>query len=1394
MLLNYVNNVQDYVPSGLLRILLVMLTVCHGAAGSAQISRVITFEEDSDNIYFIEEVPLPSTLQGFDAISIFQDRKGFMWFGGESVLLRYDGSHIREYRFDPNDPHSVVLSRINTILQDSAGTIWLGTFRGLISLDPVSNTFSQFLYTGDPKNELDWNKINEMFIEGYQIWMVTHEGLCMFDTRTGKFDRHHRVVSPKSTGMESWSLTAFRLNEDTILFRHDLQLYLFDKTTDSVHIVPGSPPGYSPPSVNSKGEVLMPSWQGMHRYSPGEGRFEKLPLGYNELVYNNLGIYVVIEGSDGYYWLNSDRGLGRFSNAWDLCKFWEYDFELILQDVIQDQLWAMFMDRSGTIWFSTPGKINRIIQKPRIFNCDQRGILNKYLYHLSVNDSSLWFTDGLHIYNIFHDRSVHRQYRIVADENNEAYLPSITCFLFDRKDVLWVGTQFKGLYCCDNIHSAKPSFINPYPGTGKAKAIAGPYITRIYEDSPGRLWFGSEMNWPCFYEPGSGQFYHIQYERIREGFPGEVKVEAELGNGRYLASTNEGALIFSLPDDYFLYDTILISDYDNYPVKNKGTERTIYPEQLLKTIGADGQIHVYMVSYEGGIQGFVFDPNRKKGERLTMDMEINTNDGLITDIFWSIVEDKNGILWFGSEDGLVRLDPVHGSFTTYTRNQGLEFDEFPRRSAITGPDGRVFIGTDFGLLSFDPDSVILNKTVPPVFVTDVKVNGTSILEDSLASVSYFNHNKFRFNYKQSNLSFNFAALNYIHPERNHFKIMLEGYDESWLPVGNESMFSYFNLRPGTYSFHVIGSNNDDVWNMTGDRFDFVIKKPPWFTWGAWLIYIVILSIIFIIYYRYVQYRAKHRMEIEKERIDKESIAEVDEMKSRFFTKISHEFRTPLTLIMSHMRDLERQHGEEVKIKRTSLTMLGRNARRLLLLINQLLDIAKLEKNVLQLNLKKADLSEWIRALVSSFQSLADSQHIRFNSEIEDPGKKVCFDPDKIEKIVTNLLSNAFKFTKKGGSIVFKLHYFIKQDQDQEYIEIEVYDTGRGIEKEQLSRIFDRFYQVSSSDTRDAEGSGIGLSLTRELVELMYGTINVESIPGEGTRFLVTIPVSEKCFPGEQFSEVDTDEFMYASAMQDEQVTGELVGKERDPGDKIILIVEDNPDLRKYIIEQFSGSYQVLAASQGKQGLEQARKYLPDLVISDLMMPVMGGVELTKRLKSDPVTNHIPVIMLTAKADKTSKIEGLETGADDYIIKPFDSEELIVRAGNLIRQRDQLRNKFTRDYLIDENKEGSFSQYKMLKEILEVIDHHLEYPEFNLSSFGKELGMTRSQLFRKIHSIAGTTPNELLKIVRMKRAAYLFRTTDMNVTQVTYEVGMKNPSHFAKSFKKYFGVNPAKYRH
>ena len=625
--------------------------------------------------------------------------------------------------------------------------------------------------------------------------------------------------------------------------------------------------------------------------------------------------------------------------------------------------------------------------------------------------------------------------------------------------------------------------------------------------------------------------------------------------------------------------------------------------------------------------------------------------------------------------------------------------------------------------------------------------------------------------------------------------MLEGSDPDWIYSGNRNFAIYSNLAPGKYTFQVQGANNDGVWNEEGTSLDIIIRPPPWLRWWAYSIYVLILLGIILAYRRYLIKRAQLRTDLEVERLEKEKIRETDHLRSRFFANISHEFRTPLTLLINPIEDAMKQDQENIRVSKRIMRVMQRNARRLQNLINQLLDISRIETGNMKLQLSKADLSEFVRVVASSFQSLAESRQIDYQIVIKGEAADCCFDADKTEKIIMNLLSNAFKFTEAGGSVSLELDVVSSMDENSRVAIIKVRDDGKGMEEDQLEKIFDRFYQVSGSDTREVEGSGIGLALTRELLHLMHGTIEVESTHGKGTNFTVSFPVSEESYSTQELETLKEGEPLAIGISPDEDEPSVSTGTGTEGGgEDVVLVVEDNQDLRSYITEKLSKQFALIEAENGETGLRKAIEQVPDLVITDLMMPVMGGMEFCRKLKEHPAINHIPVIMLTAKADKDSRLEGLEAAADDYISKPFDTDLLLARVKNLISQRNELRKHFEKELILSGNEDPFASpQFSKLREIVKVIEANLDDADFEVESMASLLNMSRRGVFRKIHAVAGITPHELVRIMRMKKAASLLRQGEMNVTEVMYHVGMRNLSHFAISFRKYFGVNPGEYK-
>ncbi|MFC2113516.1 ATP-binding protein [Bacteroidota bacterium] len=618
------------------------------------------------------------------------------------------------------------------------------------------------------------------------------------------------------------------------------------------------------------------------------------------------------------------------------------------------------------------------------------------------------------------------------------------------------------------------------------------------------------------------------------------------------------------------------------------------------------------------------------------------------------------------------------------------------------------------------------------------------------------------------------------------------FQDKWKGKRVLGLFGRYYLKIENTYLKIILTDEDDAPQVH-------VLPPLWRIWWAFIAYGLVIVVIFLWYRTFLLNRTKIRTALEIERIEKEKVQEINRMKSRFFANISHEFRTPLTLLMGPINDLAKNRPDLAEGDKNLLRMMHRNVGRLMSLINQLLDLSKLEIGKVTLQVAEADLTAFVRRIVISFLSLAESKKIQYEYNLTELPGRVYFDGDKLEKILTNLISNAFKFTPEDGIIKVILKYSDTGTNNlPRNMELSVIDSGKGIPEEMIDKVFDRFYQVGSPGNAE-DGKGIGLSLTKELVELYRGRISVESAPGKGSIFTVVLPVAKEKFNENEIA----NEVLAEPAVSGNEVSLELLKEQaeyeiqenQDTGREgpLILIVEDNLDLRKYISKNLDPSFQILEAENGREGMDKTIETIPDLVISDLMMPVMDGMEMCKHLKSDNRTSHIPIILLTAKADRDSKMEGFETGADDYIIKPFDSEELQVRVRNLIGQRRRLRESYRKEFLTDVvDLKLAAPEEEFLSRVMKCIELHLSDLEFSVEKLGEDLHLSRTQLYRKILALTDYSPVELIRNTRLRMAARMFRSGHKNVSKVMYEVGISSPSHFTRSFRELFGVNPSEY--
>ncbi|MEJ2596433.1 MAG: hybrid sensor histidine kinase/response regulator transcription factor, partial [bacterium] len=810
---------------------------------------------------------------------------------------------------------------------------------------------------------------------------------------------------------------------------------------------------------------------------------------------------------------------------------------------------------------------------------------------------------------------------------------------------------------------------------------------------------------------------------------------------------------------------------------------------------------------------------------------ITTDQGLPSNTIMAIEIDNSGIICASTPKGISKIDPRDLTVHNYDVEDGLVSREFIEQSSFKDNNGWLYFGGRNGFTYFHPDSLKENKFIPPVYITSLTVAG----EPKYFDKPLYELEDIELGYNENDFSFDFVALNYINPQKNQYAYMLEGYDEDWIQSENRRTAFYTNLSPGKYTFRVKGSNNDGYWNEEGAHLALFIHPPFWKTWWAYLFYAMVFIIVVYMLRRNELRKINLRQELELEHINAEKMAELDKEKSKFFSNISHEFRTPLTLILGPLdRVIERLRKEENK---TDLSIVRRSALRLQTLVNQLLSLSKLESGKMKLRARQENIVRLTHLYLQSFHSMAEDREIKLAFESDAEEYMVYVDTIKFEKVVNNLLSNALKYTDKGGEINVSVSGTtppappsngsdsVKENssvfsppaaagetqrgQETGGIRITFSDTGTGIPEEDLPHVFDRFYQVDEKQMKTTLGTGIGLALTKELVELHQGTSSVQSETGKGTVFTVILPSGKDHLSADEIVETgkhtpDTDDdLLNDDYLFMNEVGAETKTKSDVPGDDalpLLLIVEDNEDMRSYIKSYLEGDYNIIEAEDGEEGAEKAVEHIPDLIVSDLMMPKMDGNQMTARLKTDERTSHIPVILLTAKASRESKLEGLETGADDFLTKPFDADELVARVNNLVHQRKHLREVFGRKLSFmsspgpDELKDSGITSMdeQFLSKAYEVAEREMSDPEFGVSAFSRQMGLSRMQLHRKLTALTDQSASEFIKIIRLNKAAVLLKSKNATAAEIAYDVGFNTPAYFSTCFKEHFGISPSEY--
>ena len=1374
--------------------------------------------------YSFKRIGVEQGLPTSTVYSVYQDSRGFMWFGTTGGLCRYDGYNFKIYDQTPIYAGSMFVEdrrgslwfipaggelrrldlvtdkvtryniglghRTYVISMDSAGDIWAGTMGdGLGKYSPSSDSFLVYRHHPGLAESISSDSICAIHQDSEgNLWIGTKRGLDKLLSGAGGFVHCEQVG---------------RNPVNSIAEEKDRSLWL--ATSDGVcrfDIATGNLARYrnADPALNSF-HLIYFTFGGKILVVAGDGRLERFDraTGQFQLIRRDSGqpVLAVATTVDCFYedrqhrlWVMTSRGLGLMDRRDGTVHVLERD-ENKPHAMPEGYVTGMIEDSAGNLWFGT--------QTGGICFLDHVG--NAFLY-ISKSPSESVNLSHASVNAVIEDKSgivwvgsLHGLDRLDLSAGTKTHYDENTAdpgglrngrilkLLQDSSGLIWIGTS--GGLCMLDTATGKFSYFQQH--AEKVGLSATEEIVSICIDRNGTMWLGGGI--------GSGLL--LQFDRKRRRFTnycfcGPPGYSGQHSNpiGKILEDGN-GALWLTAGGLEIFDKKSGQAHYYREDVENATSVTSGYPASIC--VDRSGKLWLGMASGLDCIDS-------KSGSII----HVPFKDELAGPLIYELLEDNTGStaksrragnLWMATVRGISRFNPVTGLTTNYGPAEGVPIapSEF-MHSSYKSHDGHLYFGGSNGFVRFNPDSVRDNLFTPPVVLTSFKLFNAEARLDSDISVK----NRIELTHDQDVLAFDFAALNYSHPEKNSYSYKMEGFDKDWIYSGTRHSAMYTSLQPGTYVFRVKGANNNGRWNNAATSVTLFVRPPWWRTNAAYIGYALFIIGIGYLALKIQTRRITTKHALEMSRFEAEKLHEMDQLKSRFFTNISHEFRTPLTLILGPAEQIEAQTVEGKT--RESAHIIWRNARKLNRLVNQLLDLTKIEAGSMKLQARRQNVIPLLEDIISSFTSYAESKKISLELRAEKDALALYLDRDKFEKIMSNLLSNALKFTPRGGRVE------VKVVNGEWEVWISVTDAGIGIPKNELEKIFDRFYQVDSSPYREFEGTGIGLSLTKELVELHGGIITVESEEGRGSTFTVAFRKGSKHLRPDQIVNTSQESYGEKEDHREEFEGDKVQWTKTSRADALmmvhpvdgqrphLLIVEDNSDMRNYISAILRSDYEIIEASNGVEGLSEAIDSIPDIIISDVMMPKMDGHEMCAKLKDDLRTSHIPIILLTAKGSTEDKIEGFKTGADAYIPKPFEAAELIARLKNLLDQRNRLHEHFRQRGLVelDENVSTSGDR-QFLQRVSESVSKHIGDGAFGVEDLAREVGVSRSLIQKKLTALVGEPPGELIRRFRLNKAAELIEQKWGNVAQIAFEVGFNDPSHFAAAFRKQFGVSPSEYR-
>ncbi|MBN8687696.1 MAG: response regulator [Chitinophagales bacterium] len=1314
----------------------------------------------------VKRLSIANGLSNNSVRCIYQDKRGFIWFATYDGLNRYDGREFRVYRNKIGDSTSLPHNYIYTLFEDRDEQLWVGTGRGLAIFNHSLQRFSPvYFYRYNSRQPEKINiSLNSIGSDLAGNIFIGTSGWGLLNRRVGEtVCRTIPLVNGAATTGDYTVSGMFTEKNNIWVFVSGHGLSLFDEKTQTLKPVSREVRYANCLYSDSAGLIRVGTENGLYSYAvAGKKYIRHFTERAGELSDKNITAI----GSDqqNNLWIGTDRGgitvYNKVLNTFSYIASGDGTDNLSSETVS-----TILRDRESRIWIGTiKGGCNIVdVQKGRFTTIARQPFSNNtipvntvYSFCEDSDHNLLIGTDGggLSSWN----RNSNRFTNYKHEPGNPASLShnSVTKIMQDYSGIIWVATYGGGI---SQFNKATGRFTR-IPYTDEQSGLENRNISLLYEDNEHTIWTS-----------GFNDGRLSRYDRKAGKF---VLFDPSLSSLISMKEDRQGNLWAGNSDMLIRLD-------------RKSRKHTTYSiGRPVRSIYEDRSGRFWLGTEGGGL--LLFD--RAKGE---LTERFSDEDGLCNNGVLNILEDSTGHLWMSTFNGLSRFDIKTRVFKNYYQSDGLQSNQFSYRAAIPLSTGELVFGGINGFSYFRPSEIIPRSYMPPVYITHILVYGKPLSEVTQYIKRSTNSGitELVVPYDQAVFNFSFNALEFTSPEKIKYGYYLEGWDKNWNFSGNISNINYNNLTEGTYTLHLKSTNVNGEWNDKETQLRLVIR-PPWYrSWWAYIIYIVTAAVLVWLFLRYRKQRTQLQYKMKLTELNAEKEKEINEKRQSFFTNITHEFRTPLTLIINPLKDLlsGRQKPDSGDIE-----LVYRNARRLLSLVDQLLLFRKTESETGDLQLSKLDFRQACEESFTFFVQQAKSRDISYRFECPDQLPEIYGDREKLQIVFYNLLSNALKYTPVKGQIEFRIK------AGEQTVIAEVADTGRGIPAETGDHLFEKFYQVHKKDTPSKAGFGIGLYLVKQLVEEHHGRIWYESAPGQGTRFFVALQTGHAHFgniPVGTGPEIPEHEILDEIVAGDEPMPVlklQTDGLEQVISEKhSILITDDNPQMRSYLVQVFKDDFIVYEAGSGEEAFQIANESQPDIIISDVVMESMSGIEFCKKVKEATALNHIPFILITGSFSPESKLKGIEAGADDYITKPFEKDMLVARVLSLIRKQQNLQKYFYNEITHQQHNLNISGEYKaFLEACIVAVENNLDKDDFTIQVLAQEMGMSHSKLYKKIKAISGQSASSFIRYIRLRKAAELFINSAYNINETAFYVGIKDIKYFREQFTRTFGMKPSEY--